>query len=733
MARMRTAGQSDPSPGFPGPAFAATSGIAAPEEEFDPFAAEEPEEEDGMSVEDLKGFMKSEIEECISVSDYRGIGRRLATDYYRGELYGNETDGRSQVVTREVRDTVHAILPSLIRTFLGNERVVEFIPVGPEDVAESEQQTDYVNYVFSQDNPGFMVLYSAFKDALIRASGPVKWRWDEGQDYIIDQYEDLSVEAAALLSQDAQEIGGHVTVSEKEGGLLDVEVRRYAEQPGIVIEAIPPEELLMNATARSLDSARTVAHRTYVTVSDLVRMGVDEELAEKNAGTADFSSSSFEAMKRLPTKTNFTDDPMDEANRPVLYIEAYTKIDFDGDGIAELRKICMIGTALEIIANEPISERPIADFCPDPEPHTAFGNSIADLVMDIQLIKSSILRRVLDSLASSINPRMGVVEGQCNIADVLNDETGGVIRMKAPGMVMPFSTPFVGAEAFPVMEYMDSLRENRTGISKAAAGLDADALQSATKSAVAATVNAASQHIELIARILAETGMKRLMKGLLKLAVRHQDKARILRLRGKWVEVSPASWNADKDTQVNITIGESSKDQKRGALEMIATRQEQIIQQYGPDNPLVSISQYRATLGKLIELAGFRDSSVFFHDVPADFKVPPKPPAPTPEMILAQVQEKQIQADIENNKLKIDMQRQQMLLEDDRTRDKNEGELLLKAWEMGLKYGVQVDLSTLGTIFSRDRQQQTETTLGLAPPMMPPAPVQPHEGAYGPA
>ena len=700
----------------------------------DPESETESEEGEGMDIEDLQSYMRSEIEDCIGIAEHRGVLRQKATSYYRGEKYGDETDGRSGVITREVRDTVHAILPSLIRIFLGNEHVAEFIPVGPEDVAEAEQQTDYVHYVFQTDNPGFMVLYSAFKDALIRASGPIKWRWDDGQDHIIDSYEALTVEAAALLVNDAKEIGAHAYVTQRPDNLLDIEIRRFSKQPGIVVEALPPEELLISGTARCLDSARTVAHRTYLTVSDLVRMGVDEEEAEEASGVNEFRQVGEEARRRMPEAAAFSDDSLDPANKPVLYIEAYPKVDFDGDGVAELRKVCMIGPDFKIIHNEPATERPLADFCPDPEPHTAFGNSVADLVMDIQLIKSSILRRILDSLAASINPRTAVVVDQVNMADVLNDETGGVIRMRAPGMVQPLTTPFVGADAFPVLEYMDSLKENRTGISKAAAGLDADALQSATKTAVAATVNAASQHIELIARILAETGLKRMMRGIAKLANRHQDKARTVRLRGKWTQISPASWNADKDVQVNIAVGESSKDQRRAALEMIAQRQEAIIQQYGPENPLVSIGQYRATLGKIIELAGFRDASQFFHEIPADFKLPPKPPQPTPEMLLAQVQAEQIKADTENKKLQIAMDQREMLLKDDRERDKSEGELLLKAWEMGLKYGVQVDLTTLGDIFNRDRQAQTQATLGMAPPMMPPpqqAPPAPQENLNG--
>jgi hypothetical protein len=232
-------------------------------------------------------------------------------------------------------------------------------------------------------------------------------------------------------------------------------------------------------------------------------MGYDlDEIEDLGYETTEDFNGNEEAFDRNPDATILGAGRTDLASRKIEYIEAYLYVDMDGDGIAELRRVCVGGSAYRILHNEPCDHIPFVDFCPDPEPHTFFGMSIADVVMDIQLIKSNILRNMLDSLAQSIHPRTAVVEGQVNLEDVMNTEVGGVIRMRAPGMVQPFSQPFVGQAAFPMLQYMDELRENRTGISKAAAGLDANALQSSTRAAVAATVTAAQQHIELICRIL---------------------------------------------------------------------------------------------------------------------------------------------------------------------------------------------------------------------------------------
>jgi hypothetical protein len=319
------------------------------------------------------------------------------------------------------------------------------------------------------------------------------------------------------------------------------------------------------------------------------------------------------------------------------------------------------------------------------------------------------MRNTLDSLAQSIHPRTAVVEGQVNIDDVLNNETGAIIRMRAPGMVQPFSSPFVGQAAFPMLDYMDQMREDRTGMSKAAMGLDPDALQSTTKAAVAATVSASSQRLELQARILAE-GMKKLFKGILYLMTTHQDKPRMVRLRNEWVQIDPRAWDANMDVNVNIGLGNGDNNEKLAALNIIMQKQEQIMAQFGPMNQIASLPMYIRTLQKAIELSGYKDASSYFNSLPADFQMPQEQPKPTPEEVLAQVQAQSIQADIQKKAAELELQREKMVRDDDYRRDQLAQDLLLKKYELELKYGTQISTAEIDARQAMDREAMQQQT-----------------------
>jgi hypothetical protein len=274
--------------------------------------------------------------------------------------------------------------------------------------------------------------------------------------------------------------------------------------------------------------------------------------------------------------------------------------------------------------------------------------------------------------------------------------------MRAPGMVQPFTIPFVGSQAFPMLQYMDELRENRTGISKAAAGLDANALQSSTRAAVAATITAAAQHIELICRIFAETGMKGLFRKSMQLIAKNQDAPRMVRLRNNFVPIDPRVWDASMDVVVNVALGTGSNEEKMAFLGQVAQKQEMLMQMGAP---LVDIQGYYNTLAQMMALAGYKDPSVFFKD-PAMMPPPPPPapPQPTPEEMLSQVQMEAIRADIQKKAAELELQREEMLRKDDRERDKLDADLMIKAAEIEAKYGTQVNTATIEALMQRDRE-----------------------------
>ena len=681
----------------------------------------EMQEDEVMSEEQLQGVISAEIYDAISfIDDDIGGNRALATEYYYGQLFGDEEEGRSQVVSMDVRDTVQGILPSLMRIFFGPERVVEFAPQGPEDVQNAEQATDYVDFIFKRDNPGFKILHSAFKDALVRKCGIVKYWWDESVEVKAESFSMLDEQTMMFLTQDPDieisavreyPIPGMAEQNLAQGimtpppMMYDVEIKRRIKTGKVKIEALPPEEFLIDRRAKSIDEATFVGHRAMKTVSDLVAMGYDYDEMVEVAGNGNDFDNNEEYQARNPFAVISTANNGDPSSKSVLYIEGYLKVDFDGDGIAEMRRICTVGTGNKVIRNEIVDGRQFADFCPDPEPHTFFGMCPADVVMDIQRIKSNVQRGILDSLAQSIHPRTAIVEGQANMEDVLNTEVGAVIRMRAPGMVQPFTTPFVGQAAFPMLDYLDDIKQTRTGISKAASGLDADALQSTTKAAVSATVNAAHQHIEMIARTFAETGLRKLFTGILKLVIENQDKARMIRLRNTFVPIDPRSWDANMDVIVNVGVGDGTIEDRINILSQVAMRQEMLIKETGPNNPIVSLPQYTNTLTKMLQLAGIKDSQNYFNQLPVEFQLPePPPPKLSPEEVLAQVQAQSIQADIEKKAAELDLQRQKMIMDDDRERDRIEQDGILRRYELELKYGVQIQSAEIDAAMNRDRE-----------------------------
>jgi len=670
-----------------------------------------------MSDEKLQGIVRNEIDDAIDfIDNIVSPARARATEYYRGEPYGDEEDGRSQVVSMDVRDTVQAIMPSLMRVFTSSDRTVEFAPRNAEDVASAAQATEYVNYIFNNDNNGFVELHAAFKDALIRKNGIIKFFWDQSVETSTSEMSGLDDAALALLASDrdisldvvssypAAEIPDELMALGMEPPMMhDVRATRRVSTGRVKVEAVPPEEFLIDRRAKSIKDADFVGHRRVVTVSDLIAMGYDADDVQSLASDTDKMDMNVERYTRNPALTSRTADRRDDAMRKVTYIEAYIRVDRDGDGIAELRKVCVAGGGYTVLMDEACDFAPFASFTPDPEPHEFFGISSADVVMDIQRIKSVIMRNTLDSLAMAIHPRIAITEGQVNLEDVMNTEVGGIIRQRSAGQVQPIAMPFVGQQAFPVLQYMDEIKHSRTGISKAAAGLDADALQSSTASAVNATVNAAAQHIEMIARIFAETGMRDLFRGILRLVCKHQDGARMVRLRNEFVPIDPRWWDATMDVTVNIALGRGTDVERMAMLRQIGEMQKEAMATMGPVNPLTDMSRMYNTLVEMTKLAGFKDTQKFWTD-PAQFQPPPQEPKqPDINEQLIAVQIQQIQADMQKKAAELDLQREKMAMEDNLARDKMELDLYVTAEEMKAKYGTQLEVERIKRETSIDR------------------------------
>jgi hypothetical protein len=327
--------------------------------------------------------------------------------------------------------------------------------------------------------------------------------------------------------------------------------------------------------------------------------------------------------------------------------ECYIRTDYDEDGIAELRRVFYAGGT--ILENEEADFIPFCSVCPIPMPHKFFGHSLADRVVDIQKIKTTITRQMLDNLYLSNNARMAVVDGQVNLDDMLTVTPGGIVRVKNNQAITPLTVPLVAGQAFPMLAYMDEIQQKRTGVTNASQGLDPNILQNATATAVAMVQNAGAAKVELIARIFAETGVKDLFKHILHLVCKYQDKERIVRMRGKFVAIDPREWSNEYDLTVNVGLGTGNREQQMAMVAAILQKQEQILTTAGINNPFVSPAQYRNTLGRFIESAGFKDTNEFFREITPEMEqqmMAPQQPQGNPALdaVIAQAQA-QIQID----------------------------------------------------------------------------------------
>ena len=634
----------------------------------------------------LRSIVESEIDDAIGYLETETTDeRQQALEYYMREPYGNEVEGKSSIVTGEVAEVVDGAMPQIMRVFTSSDDAVQFEAVNQGDEPIAEQATVYVNHIFYKDNNGFEIMHDWFKDALLQKVGVVKAYWNDETDTTTEKYYRLNDDELMMIMQDEEveiveqnttivqeAVFDEMTGMEVSPALSshDVKVKRTRSKGKVAVENVPPEEFLISKRARTIGDSPFVAHRKMVTRSELIAMGYDEKTV-MGLSTGDALEFSPERIARYTRGENPTDmDSNDESMQLVEYYECYLKTDYDNDGIAELRRVCY--TNNEILHNEACDYIPFHSVCPIPIPHKFYGHSLADRAMDLQLIKSTITRQMLDNLYLTNNYRVGAVEGQVNLDDLLTSTAGGVIRMKNPNAIVPMTVQSNAAQSFPMLQYLDEVQSKRTGISDAQQGLNADVLQNVTATAVAAMTSAAQGKLELIARIFADTGVSSLFKGILALVCKYQQKERIIKINSKYVPFDPREWRNEFNLSVNVGLGTGGKQEQLATMQMILQKQEQVIQQYGLANPLVNLKQYRVTLAKFINMAGFKDDTQFLMsitDEQAQALAQQAAQAPKEEdsntkaaAILAEVEREKAQLKMQEQMAKLNLEREQMQL-----------------------------------------------------------------------
>ena len=674
-----------------------------------------------MQEFDLQAIIENEIDNALGYINTETVEeRRDALMAYNREPYGNEVEGRSTIVTGEVAEAVDGALPQLLRVFTQSDDVVRFEPKAPGDEEKAKQATEYCNWVLMNDNPGFEVFQTWFKDALLQKAGIVKVWWNDETSVDKEKYENLSEEELTLLLADGQmevvkqrqtQIGEVPVPPTPEQMMLaqqtgvapemtmqpvfsyNVTVKKVNKKGSVKVENVPPEEFLISKKARRIADAPFVAHRRLTTRSELISMGFKADEIDELPAYDDLTFTP-ERVARFPNGEQPDDPSLDTSMDEIETFECYIRTDYDEDGIAELRRVFYAGGT--ILENEEADFIPFCSVCPIPMPHKFFGHSLADRVVDIQKIKTTITRQMLDNLYLSNNARMAVVDGQVNLDDMLTVTPGGIVRVKNNQAITPLQVPMVAGQAFPMLAYMDEIQQKRTGVTQASQGLDPNILQNTTATAVAMVQNAGAAKVELIARIFAETGVKDLFKSILHLVCKYQDKERIVRMRGKFVAIDPREWSNEYDLTVNVGLGTGNREQQMAMVAAILQKQEQIMSQMGIANPLVSPSQYRNTLGRFIESAGFKDTSEFFREITPEMEqqmMQPQQPQPDPataalmQQAQAQMQVTQAkaQADIQLNQAKaqadIQLQREKAAADIQLEREKAAAQLQLKTAE----------------------------------------------------
>lgn len=657
-----------------------------------------------MTEAELKATLWAKINNSIAYQGGKLAQARMqAMRYYNGDKFGNEVNGRSQVVSRDVAEAVDSILPSLLRIFCSTDDAVRFDARRPEDEDIAPQITDYCNWVWNTQNEGFHNFYVWFKAALLDRLGVVKIWWDEAETKTKETYEGLTDDqlsklvmasdidvrviksypdpdandtsaALDLLSEVAKDdlkaqgekinplfdkIISALDADSKPAMLHDVEATFTNKTGRIRIVPVPSDEFLIERRAISLDETPFVAHRFKMPISDLIEMFPDKEQEIWDLPTGEEAEYTMERLERFKQEDQLPwrqDNPADPSMREVWVTEAYLRVDYNGDGYGELRKVTVAGDlGYTILDNVEVDDHPFASLCPVPMPFKLFGLSIADQTSDIQLIKSTLLRGILDNMYNAISPQLGVVEGQANYDDLMTRRPGGLVRLKSPNALVPIESPGVGPEPYQMIEYFDTVREQRTGVTRYNQGLDAESLNK-TASGIRMIKNAGAERVETIARVFAETGVKRAFKRILELTCKHNRKKQTIRLRGKFVDIDPREWSTQYDVAINVGLGTGDRgEQLQGMMQLLQVDQSIIQLQGGLNGPLLKAENVYNKLAKILEYMGYKSTDPFYSNPDQGGQPQSQQPHQDPHMMAAQAT---AQADMQREAMKIQAENQ---------------------------------------------------------------------------
>ena len=681
----------------------------------------------------VQGILTDAIRSAKSfITDEIAPVRIKASRYFEGEVDIGKEAGRSGIVKTVVRDVVRAVKPSLMRIFLSHSKAVEFLPRQEEDIQSAQQATDFLNWKFQQLG-GYNILRDAIHESLIKKVGIVRVFYKEDPKTEIHTYDYIDDTTFAVLTNAPEvEILEHEEVYEKqmmpdgqdtESLHHNCKISRTKKTGDLVVDAVPSEEFFIDRNAKSLKEGQfyVTGHSTEVTVSTLVDMGYDfdtvSELSREDSRDTTLDAEVFE-RRRYSVTHDKDDNSTDPSTKKVLLTQAFMEMDIEGSGKAMLYSFICGGDNYKLLEPPMLcDEVPYVALAIDPEPHTFYGRSLADIIMAEQDSATQIYREILNNLSMSNLPRMAVTDS-VNLDDLMNLELGGIVRTRtAPSQsIQNLAVPFTASQSLGVMQYVDRIVEDKTGITKASMGLDPDSLQSVTKAGVQATLQAQQGQTEVMARNLAE-GLKDLFGKMLRCYGKHQDAPSVMRLKGNFVPIDPKVWQADMDSTVNVGLGTGRHDERQMGLQMMLGIQQQIMQAFGTQNGLVSLTNIRQTLADLLDGFGLKNAERYVQPMNPEIETQLAQIAmqkaqqaqamqaqSDPSQVLLKAEAMKAQTKAQTDLTKAQLMKEKQEAQDDLDRDKLDQELLIRSAEILGKYGTSVDVARIQAEKSKVRE-----------------------------
>jgi len=542
-------------------------------------------------------------------------------DRYEGNPYGDEVPERSKVISNDVMDVVEADMPSLARIFLGPGDVIKFKPnsANEEDTEEAESKTKYVNWQIREQDWSFPVLHGFIKNALIQKTSVVKYFIEESTDIEEHKKKGISNDELAVIQGDLEkenDVESVEIVREEEGeneeNTIVFKVKKTRKTVKIV--AVELENFRMTKNAASKYDADIVGDVSLKTRGELLAEGHSRELISSLQLVGDVQNNS--RLDEIRDKSEGGSDEQADltnwASEEVEVEDLYPLIDYDGDGLWERRHIMRSGDV--ILVNEVFNHVPYAVMSSILMPHKAIGKSRAEITAPTAEIKTAVLRGTMDNIYAVNNPRIAA-NTNVNMDDLLVVRPNGIIRTtdeSNPGQNMfPVEIPYIGDKSLQVIQYLDSSRAQTTGSLMANQGLNSDDLGQETATRFTGVETASKAKVELVARVMVETGFRQLYEGVAWLDSNFQDTETEIQVLGKELKVNPSDWKFSHKLVSKVGLGAGDDDKKLQTLTALWTLHQQL---KADNSPMTDEVKRHNILTQMVNASGLPEEGEFFNN-----------------------------------------------------------------------------------------------------------------------